>query len=86
MAENPTSPRRRHARESHRPVRNLLDDDEIGKQMDFLLQEMQREANTISSQSAGLGGRAVGIALKADIEKIARAGFRTSSNMIVPGN
>ena len=50
--------------------RSLLDSDEIGKQMDFLLQEMQREANTILSKSAGLEVARLGIALKADIEKL----------------
>ncbi len=50
--------------------RGLVDGDEVGKQMDFLLQEMQREANTILSKSAGLEVARIGIALKADIEKL----------------
>ncbi len=50
--------------------RNLADGDEVGKQMDFLLQEMQREANTILSKSAGLEVARIGIALKAEIEKL----------------
>ena len=49
---------------------NLVDGDEVGKQMEFLLQEMQREANTILSKSAGLEVARIGIALKADIEKL----------------
>ncbi len=50
--------------------RSLVDGDEVGKQMDFLLQEMQREANTILSKSAGLEVSRIGIALKADIERL----------------
>jgi uncharacterized protein (TIGR00255 family) len=50
--------------------RNLADGDEVGKQMDFLLQEMQREANTILSKSAGLEVAHMGIALKSDIERL----------------
>ena len=48
---------------------------EIGKRLDFLLQEMQRETNTILSKTSGIGemgliitNRALGI--KANIEKI----------------
>jgi uncharacterized protein (TIGR00255 family) len=48
---------------------------EIGKRLDFLLQEMQRETNTILSKTSGIGeagltitSRALGI--KANIEKI----------------
>jgi uncharacterized protein (TIGR00255 family) len=48
---------------------------EIGKRMDFLLQEMQREANTILSKTGGIGETGLeitGLALqaKSDIEKI----------------
>lgn len=49
---------------------NLVDGDEVGKQMDFLLQEMQREANTILSKSAGIEVARIGIALKGEIEKL----------------
>jgi uncharacterized protein (TIGR00255 family) len=47
---------------------------EIGKKLDFLLQEMNREANTLLSKTSGLSGDAVriteaGLAIKADIEK-----------------
>ncbi len=47
---------------------------EVGKKMDFLLQEMNREANTLLSKTSGLAGEAMritesGLALKADIEK-----------------
>jgi uncharacterized protein (TIGR00255 family) len=48
---------------------------EVGKKLDFLLQEMNREANTIVSKTAGIGesGLAItdlGLTLKAEIEKI----------------
>lgn len=47
---------------------------EAGKKMDFLLQEMNREANTLLSKTSGLAGDAVriteaGLAMKSDIEK-----------------
>ncbi len=53
----------------------LLDEgSEIGKKLDFLLQEMNREANTLLSKTSGLAGDALkitemGLAMKADIEK-----------------
>jgi len=48
---------------------------EIGKKMDFLLQEMNREANTVLSKTGGIGELGLGItelalAAKSDIEKI----------------
>ncbi len=47
---------------------------EAGKKMDFLLQEMNREANTMLSKTSGVSGEALritelGLAMKADIEK-----------------
>lgn len=53
----------------------LKEGGEIGKKLDFLLQEMNREANTILSKTGGIGeiGLTVtelGLAVKADIEKI----------------
>lgn len=47
---------------------------EVGKKLDFLLQEMNREANTLLSKTSGLAGEALkitemGLALKAEIEK-----------------
>lgn len=54
---------------------SLLDDGgEIGKKLDFLLQEMNREANTLLSKTSGLAGEALkiteaGLAMKAEIEK-----------------
>jgi len=47
---------------------------ETGKKLDFLLQEMNREANTLLSKTAGVAGKGtriteLGLAMKADIEK-----------------
>jgi uncharacterized protein (TIGR00255 family) len=53
----------------------LLDHDgEVGKKLDFLLQEMNREANTLLSKTSGLAGEALkvteaGLSMKAEIEK-----------------
>jgi uncharacterized protein (TIGR00255 family) len=55
--------------------RGLLGEGEdVGKKLDFLLQEMNREANTMLSKTTGLAGDAMritelGLALKSDIEK-----------------
>ena len=43
---------------------------EVGKKLDFLLQEMQRETNTILSKAANLEITRHGIAAKAEIEKL----------------
>jgi len=47
---------------------------EIGKKLDFLLQEMNREANTLLSKTGGAGGKGtriteLGLAMKSEIEK-----------------
>jgi uncharacterized protein (TIGR00255 family) len=47
---------------------------EIGKKLDFLLQEMNREANTLLSKTGGAGGKGTritefGLAMKSEIEK-----------------
>ena len=47
---------------------------EVGKKLDFLLQEMNREANTLLSKTTGLAGEALritemGLAMKSEIEK-----------------
>jgi uncharacterized protein (TIGR00255 family) len=55
--------------------RELLDSGgEAGKKLDFLLQEMNREANTLLSKTGGVGGKGthiteLGLAMKAEIEK-----------------
>lgn len=43
---------------------------QAGKKLDFLLQEMQREVNTILSKASHLEITRLGIALKSDIEKL----------------
>src|SRR5439155_16666097 len=56
--------------------RTLLDSaEEVGKTLDFLSQEMYREANTILSKTTGITGNAMNIAnsaisIKTEIEKI----------------
>ena len=52
----------------------LQEGGEVGKKLDFLLQEMNREANTLLSKTSGLAGEALkitemGLAMKAEIEK-----------------
>jgi uncharacterized protein (TIGR00255 family) len=47
---------------------------EVGKRLDFLLQEMNREANTLLSKTGGVGGNGpriteVGLGMKSEIEK-----------------
>jgi len=47
---------------------------ELGKKLDFLLQEMNREANTLLSKTGGVGGKGtriteLGLAMKSEIEK-----------------
>jgi uncharacterized protein (TIGR00255 family) len=47
---------------------------EVGKKLDFLLQEMNREANTMLSKTAGIAGAGtqvteIGLGLKSEIEK-----------------
>jgi uncharacterized protein (TIGR00255 family) len=47
---------------------------EIGKKLDFLLQELNREANTLLSKTSGLAGEALkitemGLVIKSEIEK-----------------
>jgi uncharacterized protein (TIGR00255 family) len=55
--------------------RKLLDQGgEVGKKLDFLLQELNREANTLLSKTSGIAGEALritelGLQMKAEIEK-----------------
>ncbi len=55
--------------------RLLADPEEAGKKLDFLLQEMHREANTILSKAPGLEAEGIAITelaleMKADVEKL----------------
>jgi uncharacterized protein (TIGR00255 family) len=52
----------------------LTEGGEVGKKLDFLLQEMNREANTMLSKTAGIAGAGsqvteIGLGLKSEIEK-----------------
>ena len=50
---------------------SLMDSEEkTGKKLDFLLQELHREANTILSKSGNLEIARDAIAIKTDIEKL----------------
>ncbi len=52
-------------------ARALLDSDEpAGRKLDFLVQEMHREANTIGSKSQSAEIAAVVVALKAEVERM----------------
>jgi uncharacterized protein (TIGR00255 family) len=48
----------------------LASDGETGKMLDFLLQELNREANTTLSKSTDLTIKEAGLAIKAEVEKL----------------
>lgn len=48
----------------------LQEDDSVGRKLDFLVQEMNREANTIASKSSDLELTRLAIDIKSEIEKI----------------
>ena len=51
--------------------RSALDvDGEVGKRLDFLLQELNREANTVLSKSTDIAIKDSALAIKAEIEKL----------------
>jgi len=55
--------------------RMLCEGGELGKKLDFLLQEMNRETNTVLSKTSGIGETGLtitnlGLAIKANIERI----------------
>ena len=45
-------------------------DGEIGKRLDFLLQELNREANTVLSKSTEIAIKDAGLVIKAEVEKL----------------
>ncbi len=61
---------RSHILATRETLENGDDKDGIGRKLDFLAQEMNREANTILSKSTDLKISDRGIALKTDIEKV----------------
>lgn len=51
--------------------RTIMDEEnEVGKRLDFLTQELNREANTITSKTANLIVKVNALAIKSEIEKI----------------
>ena len=48
----------------------LHGEDEVGKRLDFILQEMNREANTILSKSSDLAISDAAIVIKTEVEKL----------------
>ena len=51
--------------------RETLDQEtEIGKRLDFLLQELNREANTVLSKSTDITIKDAGLVIKGEIEKL----------------
>jgi uncharacterized protein (TIGR00255 family) len=52
----------------------LRGDEEVGKRLDFILQEMNREANTILSKSGELAISDAAIAIKTEVEKLREQG------------
>ena len=61
---------RSHIEATSDALRNGDDKDGIGRKLDFLAQEMNREANTILSKSTDLKISDRGISLKTNIEKV----------------
>ncbi len=52
-------------------IRDALDSDEpVGRRLDFLMQELNREANTLSSKSADAERSQAGVELKVQIEQM----------------
>jgi len=48
----------------------LVSDEEVGKRLDFLLQELNREANTVLSKSTEISIKEAALAIKAEVEKL----------------
>ena len=52
-------------------LRSILDSGgAVGKRLDFLMQELNREANTTLSKSTDLTIKEAGLAIKAEVEKL----------------
>jgi uncharacterized protein (TIGR00255 family) len=52
----------------------IRSDEEVGKRLDFILQEMNREANTILSKSSDLAISDAAIVIKTEVEKLREQG------------
>src|SRR6185503_13721562 len=48
----------------------IVSEGEIGKRLDFLLQELNREANTVLSKSTDISIKDAALAIKGEIEKL----------------
>ena len=48
----------------------LAADEPVGRKLDFLLQEINRETNTIGSKSASVGIASLVVEIKSELEKI----------------
>ena len=48
----------------------MSEDKEVGKRLDFLTQELNREANTISSKTQNMTVKESALSIKSEIEKI----------------
>ena len=48
----------------------LESEEEVGKRLDFLLQELNREANTVLSKSTEISIKEAALAIKAEVEKL----------------
>jgi uncharacterized protein (TIGR00255 family) len=48
----------------------LGSNEEVGKRLDFLLQELNREANTVLSKSTEISIKEAALAIKAEVEKL----------------
>ena len=57
---------RAHVQEAHRLV---VTNESVGRKLDFLAQELNREANTLCSKSADIALTRIGLALKAAIDQ-----------------
>jgi uncharacterized protein (TIGR00255 family) len=75
LAERATSPRSSSASTatSTASAELLRQSGSVGKAIDFLIQEIHREVNTIASKSADLDVTNLTLAAKGEIEKVARA-------------
>ena len=48
----------------------MAEENDVGKRLDFLTQELNREANTITSKTANMVVKENALAIKSEIEKI----------------
>jgi uncharacterized protein (TIGR00255 family) len=61
---------RSHLEQMREMLENMADGPAVGKKLDFLIQEMNREANTIGSKANDLGVTRLMLNIKNEVEKI----------------